>query len=97
MGIDWDYDFAAHGWDRGGAMNPDLIPRRVESLKQCEENVGNVKTTTDGGWPRVGWGTVLAVDMRDGEPSVLIDGWMGPSWSPWFMIHEVLPTTPPRP
>ena len=91
MGIDWDYDFEKQGWDHGGCLNPKTVAAGKKALRECEENIGQVMTTTDGGWPRCGWGTVLDVDMKDGEPRVWIDGWMSASWAPWWMIHEVIP------
>jgi len=91
--VDWSYDFAAHGWDRsGGAMNPIILLERVETLRRLES--GEWEATTDGGWPRVGWGKVLRVGMYDGwphwkpVPSVFIGGALNGGWHPWYSITE---------
>src|SRR5574337_1459377 len=96
--VDWRYDFAASGWDRGGSMNPDCIPSRVEMLKQIEH--GDWEATVDGGWPRCGWGKVLAVAMYDGwphwkpTPSFLLSSWAGASWHSWDSLTDVRASQP---
>ena len=93
--VDWDYDFGACGWDRGGSCNPKIIPERIDALRRLAADPGHYEATPDGGIPRVGWGRVLKVGMWDGwpfwrpVPSVLIDGWAGPEWSWWFGISDV--------
>lgn len=97
--IDWTYDFAAHGWTEShGGINPALIPAMIERLKQLEH--GEWQATTDGGWPRCGWGKVIAVGMYDGwphwkpTPSVLICSPLGSSWHPWYSVTDIRPGGP---
>ena len=95
--VDWEYDFAATGWDQGGSGNPDLIEGKTRQLRELEaglERGESWEATTDGGVPRVGWGRVLAVGMYDGwpywkpTPSVLISGPFGGEWSSWWSVSE---------
>lgn len=96
--VDWDYDFEEHGWDRTGAFNPELIPGRVEMLRKLAENPDGYEATTDGGWPRVGWGRVGRVGMYDGwpywkpTPSVWIESHLGGSWHSWLSVSDIRPT-----
>lgn len=96
--IDWSYDFASHGWDCGGSMNPAVLALALDCLAKLDAGLGRGETweaTTDGGWPRIGWGEVRAVGMYDGwpywkpTPSVRIAGHFGASWSSAFMLHGV--------
>lgn len=94
--VDWNYDFASHGWNKtGGSSNPDLIPGYIARLKQLEGDPDAYQATTDGGWPRVGWGKVLQVGMYDGwpywrpVPSVLIQGTLGSSWHSFLSITDI--------
>jgi hypothetical protein len=81
--IDWNYDFAKYG--RGGD---------VERLRQLMSG-GEWEATTDGGWPRCGWGRVLDIGMYDGwphwspTPSVYITSWMGGSWHPYYSLTDI--------
>ena len=87
--IDWGYDFRANA----GGFNPDLIDAQIDMLRRAE--AGNCEATTDGGWPRVGWGRVLDTGMYDGwphwapTPAVYIAGALGGGWHQWYAISEV--------
>jgi len=90
--VDWNYDFKQHDWEHGGGSNPESIERRIAMLNvlESQKKYGVAyEATTDGGFPRVGWGKVLEVGMYDGWPfwkpipSVLIAGFLGSSWH-WF-------------
>lgn len=93
--VDWDYDFNSHG--RAG-HNPEMIPHEVEQLRTLADGIERGErweATTDGGWPRVGWGDVLQVGMYDGwpywrpVPSVLKMGPLGPEWHSFLSISEI--------
>lgn len=83
--VDWDYDFAAHGWDRpGGACNPALIPDAIETLRTVEEGLARGerwKISEHGGTYEV-----IQVGMYD--------GW--PFWkpTPFYLIDRVLGPEP---
>lgn len=92
--VDWSYDFRQHDWSTNkGGMNPEITQSRIDMLRRLE--TGEWEATTDGGWPRVGWGKVLKVGMYDGWPhwkpipSVYINGTLGGSWHPFYSITEV--------
>jgi hypothetical protein len=81
--IDWTYDFAAHGWDRGGAMNPDLIPERVANLRAVEAGLARGER-----WTVYAYGShrkVISVGMYDGwpywkpTPFYLLESWLNGS------------------
>ena len=94
--IDWNYNFRSHfdcycTDDAGKQKECDAAVAQLRSL--C--NGKSWEATTDGGWPRVGWGRVLAVGMYDGwpywrpVPSVLIDGFLGASWHSFDSVRGV--------
>ena len=94
MAIDWNYDFYAHGWDRGGSINPERIADSIDKLRKIE--TGEWQATTDGGWPRVGWGDVLDTDMRaqrigEPRPSFCLSSVYGASWHSWHMLTSIRP------
>lgn len=71
--IIWSYDFRSHFNNRcTNDANKDRACRRaVEVLRILEDHLKRdiaVEATTYGGWPRVGWNSVLAVSMYDGWP-----------------------------
>ena len=65
----------------------------VETLKQVEAKPEEWRATNDGGWPRVGWGQVVALRMYDGwpywtpKPAVLVCGTLGSEW--YFLASRV--------
>lgn len=91
------YDYAAHGWDRGGSMNPKCIADTIEKIKKLAAEPDVYQATTDGGWPRCGWGDVLGVEVRGDEngcdprvqPRFLLRSWAGASWEPWYMLSDI--------
>lgn len=96
--VDWSYDFQAHGWDRTGGMNPGFIGPCVERLRRLEKALQegrDFEATTDGGWPRCGWGKVVMVGMWDGwpywkpVPSVRLSSIFGGGWHSWMAITDV--------
>lgn len=94
--IDWNYDFASHRWtsSRGG-INPELVPREVEMLRQVESALKEgkrVQVTTYGdhlndvvdcgmydGWPH--WKPV---------PSFQIRNWLGVEWHGFYSLGRVV-------
>ena len=92
--IDWSYDFSQHDWGPSkGGMNPSVSESRVAVLREIEKG-GEWEATTDGGFPRVGWGRVLEIGMYDGwphwrpVPSVCLSGPLGAEWHPFYSITE---------
>ena len=72
---------------------------RFKALVDATARGEEWEATTDGGWPRVGWGRVLEIGMYDGwpywtpTPSVYIASWMGGSWNSWRMVCEARPVS----
>lgn len=90
--IDWSYDFAAHGWDRSGSCNPDLIPESIETLRKVEEGLARGER-----WMVTEHQThheVIQVGMYDGwpfwkpTPTYLLKSWCGAEESSWFGPHH---------
>ena len=75
--IDWSHPMVAK------VRSPEVLAM----LREAEANPQDFIVTSDGGWPRVGWGDVLAVRMYDGwpywqpMPAVLKKGTLGPEWN----------------
>jgi hypothetical protein len=90
--VDWDYDFASHGWDRGGACNPDLIPDSIATLRTVEDGLarGERWTIAECG----GRYKVVRVGMWDGwpfwrpTPTYLIERVIGCETTSWFGPHD---------
>lgn len=67
----------------------------LAALREAEGNPSAFEATTDGGWPRVGWGEVLRVVMYDGwpywrpMPTVVTSHWHGVSYNAFNAISEV--------
>lgn len=86
--IDYSYDFLKHfeSWGISAEEKKKRCDAAIEMLRVLESHEHIYQATTDGGWPRVGWGTVLAVGMYDGwpywrpVPSVMIAGPLGGEW-----------------
>lgn len=90
--VDWSYDFSQHYTTNSHpteSMEADLA--RLHEL--CDG--GEWEATTDGGWPRCGWGRVLQVGMYDGwpfwrpVPSVRIQSWLGAEWAPFSSVTDI--------
>lgn len=90
--IDWDYDFRAWGWDRGGSCNPDLITERIAILREIDMGI---KRGED--WEAFHGSDrayrVWNVGMYDGwpywspTPSVRTDSALGGGeWHSWFCV-----------
>lgn len=98
--IDWTYDFLSHygsmcASEDGKREQRDRDLVRLRKMEESCKVGGDVEATTYGGWPRCGWGRVLAVGMYDGwpywkpVPSVLINGWMGASWHSFDSVTDI--------
>jgi len=94
--IDWDYDFYSHAWTNShGGLNPRVIDDCILRLAALEKHPDSYEATTDGGWPRVGWGNVLDVDMIETWPhshkipSVLIEGVFSYVWHPFYSLTDI--------
>ena len=87
--IDWSFDFTQFY-----TVNPEILKRGTDMLRELEAG-GDWEATTDGGWPRFGWGQVLQVGMYDGwpfwkpVPSVRTTSVFGSEWHPWYSITEI--------
>ncbi len=53
-------------WDAEWPFEVDEKTRKA--LREIEANPEDFEITTDGGWPRIGWGQVFHVGMWDGWP-----------------------------
>lgn len=97
--VDWNYNFRSHFDSR--SLPEKACQESVESLRRLTSG-GEWQATTDGGWPRVGWGRVLRVGMYDGwpfwrpVPSVYIESCLGGSWHPFYSITGIERLSPPR-
>ncbi len=99
------YDFGAHGWDRGGTMNPACVKEAVEMLTALVADPEVYEATTDrGSSSRCGWGDVLGVELRDDGsrdarvmPRFLLRSWSGNAyWEPWFLLAAIRRKGAPR-
>lgn len=92
-----DVDLAHESFDEKPAG--DLIAQadRIARFREMSEGIARGETweaTTDGGWPRVGWGKVIDVGMYDGwpywtpMPSFLLSSHLGGGWHCWRMLSE---------
>lgn len=91
--VDWSYDFSSHDWTESrGGVNPESSARAKAWLKQIEAALDKYLVTTDGGWPKIGWKSVIRVGMYDGwpfwkpTPSIQIAGTLGSEWHPWYSL-----------
>lgn len=100
--VDWSYPFELHGWNHGGSTNPRSVREGVEKLRSlvaADEagRLGEWEATTDGDWPRIGWGVVLPVGMFNGwpyrrpVPGVLIRTRLGAEWSSFTSLSSIRP------
>jgi len=94
--VDWTYNFRSH-FDCQGTTDErrdECCAEAVNKLRQLA-NGEKWEATTDGGWPRCGWGEVVAVGMYDGwpywrpVPSVAIMGTYGVEWSAFSNITGI--------
>lgn len=92
--IDWEYPFEEVMVMAGCYPRPqERAARQVELLKKCEGE--NVYATDYGGWPRCGWGRVLAVGMVsqwpywEPRPCVLVNRTLGAVWIDWASLTDV--------
>jgi len=92
--VDWEYDFMSHFGGYCGSDKEQYCKEHVDRLRQLMDD-GAWEATTDGGWPRCGWGKVVAVGMYDGwpywkpVPSVAIAGPFGVEWSSFSSITSI--------
>lgn len=90
--VDWTHPMVA----KVEATRPALVGALREAEKadlRASADSAGWEATTDGGWPRCGWGNVLAVRMWDGwpywqpTPSVLVSNWTG--GATWHAIDAI--------
>ena len=101
--VDWSYDFRSHyNINNGNPLAQETYcAEAVERLKQLT-NGEKWEATTDGGWPRCGWGEVVAVVMYDGwpywrpVPSVGIYGIYGVEWSSFSNVTSIRKASVPN-
>jgi hypothetical protein len=104
--VDWTYDFRQH-FDNHCATperRDEFCAQSVAQFRKLVEDFKagkNVWATTDGGWPRCGWGRVVDVGMEDGwpwwrpVPKVAIQGWQAVNWEPFYSVTSVEVRDPP--
>lgn len=103
--IDWSYDFRSHFDSMGCSVErrDERCAERVAQLGAVEaafREGRKVEVTTDGGWPRVGWGVVLDVGMYDGwpywrpVPCVLKTGTFGGEWCTFDRLDAQIESPP---
>ena len=101
--VEWEYDFMSHFDGYGGPPE--------QRQKYCDEQIAKLRNladggewmaTTDGGWPRCGWGKVVAVGMYDGwpywrpVPSVAIAGTLGTEWHSFSSVTDIQSASVPN-
>jgi hypothetical protein len=97
--VDWSYKFESH-FD-ANERGKQYCAEAVEKLRQLT-NGEKWEATTDGGWPRCGWGEVCAVGMYDGwpywrpVPSVAIAGIYGLEWSSFSSVTSIRKASVPN-
>lgn len=90
--VDWSHPMIAEVEARS--------PHIIAALREAEQSPQDFDATTDGGWPRVGWGEVLRVVMYDGwpywrpTPTVVTLHWHGVSYNAINSISEVRRRSP---
>lgn len=98
--VDWSFGFETFFKPYYNCSTPErhaqLLAGALEMLHTLEDRLGEYEATTDGGWPRCGWGEVLATGMYDGwpwwspVPSVCIHSWTGMGvWSSFASITDI--------
>jgi hypothetical protein len=91
--VDWSFDFA--GFISKERDHEERVRIAVERLRRIAAEPDRWEATTDGGWPRVGWQSVIEVGMYDGWPywrpipSVLLAGVLGPTWHDFSSITNI--------
>lgn len=72
--IDWNFDFREFYKDiypaacNGEKAHENHFQRAMAILRMLEAEPDKYEATTDGGWPRCGWGSIAHVGMYDGWP-----------------------------
>lgn len=98
--LDWSFDFEAFYKPYYNCStlqrHAQMLQRALETLHTLEDHLGEYEATTDGGWPRCGWGEVIKVGMYDGwpwwrpVPSVCIRSWTGAGvWCSFASITDI--------
>jgi hypothetical protein len=94
--VNWQYNFRPHFdcYCADDATQQKFCDAKVEQLRQLADGT-EWEATTDGGWPRCGWGKVLYVGMYDGwpywrpVPSVCIASKCGASWHSFDSVTSI--------
>lgn len=97
--VDWSYDFLSHFGTRcgGDEQRKAFCDEAIKNLRLLSKNPDQYEATTDGGWPRCGWGKVVEVGMYDGwpywrpVPSVAIESTFGIAWHSFSAISSIRP------
>ncbi len=99
--IDWDFDFREFYKDvypaacNGEESHENHFQRAMTILRMLEAEPDKYEATTDGGWPRCGWGSIVHIGMYDGwpywkpMPSVFITSWHVGDWHGFHNIHDI--------
>ena len=99
--VDWNYDFKEHYKDiypascNGEETHERMFQRAMKILRLIEESSDKYDATTDGSWPRCGWGSIPYVGMYDGwpywkpVPSVFITSMFVGDWHAFHNITDI--------
>lgn len=96
--VDWSYNFRQHfdNYCTSDEGKDDACAKDVERLRKIVESPDEWLVTTYGGWPRCGWGNVVAVGMYDGwpywrpVPSVAFRTTLGVEWTAFSGITNIM-------
>ncbi len=99
--IDWNFDFREFYKDiypaacNGEKAHEECFQRAMTILRMLEAEPDKYEATTDGGWPRCGWGSIAHIGMYDGwpfwkpMPSVFITSWRVGDWHSFHNITDI--------
>lgn len=97
--IDWNFDFREFYKPLYNCGTPEsherMFQRAMTILRLLEESPDKYEATTDGGWPRCGWGRTIHIGMYDGWPywrpipSVFITSPFDGGWHSFSCITDI--------
>jgi len=99
--IDWNFDFKEFYKDiypaacNGEELHEKMFQQAMTILRMLEKDPDKYEATTDGGWPRCGWGRVIHIGMYDGWPywkpipSVFITSIFVGDWHAFHCITDI--------
>ena len=95
--IDWNFDFKDiyPAICNGEESHERMFQRAMTILQMLEKDPDKYEATTDGGWPRCGWGSIVHIGMYDGwpywkpVPSVFITSMFVGDWHSFDCITNI--------